>query len=239
VTTVSRGPSCPLPQDAGAAVPEHDAQVHSAPNRIRTLKPERFRALCLAPMLVVLHGCASTSVVAPDSLAMPSTDTCLVISGTPAYSQSRGMVGATFREGLEAGVYRAERADEQGVYFRGEGRPVWQSNSAVSDRYAIGPGGVWVPRDSRLKPRLYVYIAAEPDQAGGFASDFQDRQIAGGADAGASVAGAAIGGAIVRAIVAADAGKIMLHPPIDDIAFRQAVSAAVLAAGPCSDAGTL
>ncbi|MBW8721803.1 MAG: hypothetical protein JF626_08015 [Polaromonas sp.] len=63
--------------------------------------------------------------------------------------------------GLLAGVYKPEREDENGVFYRGENRSVvvrgLEGKTSVK-RYALMVGGFWMPKNRKANPKLYFYV---------------------------------------------------------------------------------
>lgn len=63
--------------------------------------------------------------------------------------------------GLLAGVYKPEREDEHGVFYRGENRSVvvrgLEGKTSVK-RYALMVGGFWMPKNRQASPKLYFYV---------------------------------------------------------------------------------
>jgi len=63
--------------------------------------------------------------------------------------------------GLLAGLYKPEREDNDGVFYRGENRSVivrgLEGKTSVK-RYALMVGGFWMPKNRQAKPKLYFYV---------------------------------------------------------------------------------
>nr|WP_315204204.1 hypothetical protein [uncultured Albidiferax sp.] len=63
--------------------------------------------------------------------------------------------------GLLAGLYKPEREDNDGVFYRGENRSVvvrgLEGKTSVK-RYALMVGGFWMPKNKQAKPKLYFYV---------------------------------------------------------------------------------
>ena len=111
---------------------------------------------------------ASGCTTSPADLKQSSKTDCMVLLEDSSWSESRGMIGLIFEEGLRKGVYRASFEDEAGVYYEGDKASVWQFSypgdkpkdlTAFNSR-AFSDGGVWLPVDLNKPPRIYSYVGA-------------------------------------------------------------------------------
>ena len=143
------------------------------------------------------------------------------------WRESRG-IGFIWEEGISAGEYRAQYEDQNGVFLSGTGRPIWQNmlgssgkewkETTSSDRN-YKQGGIWVPKDSKLKAKIFTIFEVNPQvnkDVANTSSNIALNQMNNGAGVGTSAVGGAIGGAIVSALIKADEGKIFFLPEIKD-----------------------
>ncbi len=183
-----------------------------------------------------LSGCATP--IAPNDLKSVSVAQCIVIGNKTTWSEQRGMMGLTWEQGVAAGVYKSEFEDEYGIYFRGNGRPVWLRAFPTSDpnkagnKTPISEGGIWISKFGAAKPKLYHYLELEQhyaDDVNKSAFMVASNYVNQGVGIGPSVVGAAIGGAIANAMIKADAGKILFFPEVMDPDFISKIQQV----GPC------
>lgn len=166
---------------------------------------------------LVASGCSTT--YAPKKLADVTRNECVVVPEKMSYTGTGGLLKIKFEEGVTPGVYRAEKEDERGVFFRGSGRSVFHKNNTMPEKYFLRTGGVWLPKDPTQKAKLYSYIDNESYSVSDLSSITSQTAISSmnsGVGAGHSFAGAIIGGAIVNSMIQADVGKIFMWPDIKD-----------------------
>lgn len=181
-------------------------------------------------MLVVLicTGCASQPPAVLNLNPALRADQILVTEVISYKTEKIGPMGTPWQIGLLPGTYTAEKENELGVFYRGEGRSIW----ARRDIQEEGPlyiytGGIWISKGSGLL-RLYSYYDSEIHtarslkeydlQVGNAATEGLDALTNSNIDVAAATrkpviqtaVGAALGAAIVSAAIQADAGKINL-----------------------------
>lgn len=183
------------------------------------------RAFAVVAATLCLGGCATG--YAPEKLADVSKDECVILPAKISYKLTRGLLNIEWEEGLAAGRYKAEKEDASGTFYRGVSRPLFQGNDMAPGQYTVKAGGVWLPKQSAEKPRLYSYFEAEnysTNDLNAYTNQVAMTSASQGAGVGPSVAGAAIGGAIVGAMIQMDVGKIFLWQEITDVNFIAQVS---------------
>jgi hypothetical protein len=135
--------------------------------------PVRYAPARVAPMPrstwvsfagVVLCGCTPIRGDWQENLVAPRTGERLVLDRDISYVQERG-IGAIWVEGLRAGTYAAELENDYGTFYRGPGACVTQA--ANGNRIGDFAGGIWLPKDSAARARLYYYFDHQPERLAG------------------------------------------------------------------------
>lgn len=138
--------------------PERPTACCPLPSPHRPIAPA-VAALLAAALLAV--GCAT----APEPVYRRNAERvlCLQLPAPLSFAStnSEGRVVAVTR--LQRGPYVAELVDDGGTYFRGPPGGISVSQPAMENRPGYLPmtshGGVWLPRDASLAPRLYTYFS--------------------------------------------------------------------------------
>lgn len=111
--------------------------------------------------LVPLSGCSS-GLIAPDALRPASRDEVVVLTQAVSYSKVVGLISERANFGLAPGIYRAEKTNDAGVFYRGNGHPVWVTGERTGNFVSARMGGVWVPYDLNASPLIYAYFDMAP-----------------------------------------------------------------------------
>lgn len=179
------------------------------------------------PILVTpifLTGCMT--YVEPEKLAAVTRNECVIVAERISYKDIRGYAKAKWEVWLSPGVYRAEKEDTAGVYFRGNGRPITQSVDVVPGKYFHNLGGIWVAKAESQNPRLYTYVEQDENISttiDAVTAQSTSNAINQGFGGGTAIIGSTIGGAIATALVLRDVGKIKDLPEISDEKFASIV----------------
>lgn len=185
-----------------------------------------FKVLSMISIATLaISGCVTTYV--PKRLADVTRNECIIVSEKASYKYTRGLLGVIWEEGITPSVFRAEKEDENGVFYRGHGRPLFQGSDMIPGKYFLRVGGIWLPKDAMQKAKLYSYFETESystSDVDTLAAQLAMSSTNSGMSVGSSVAGAAIGGAIVNVMLQADVGKIFMWSDIEDVAFVRLIS---------------
>ena len=149
---------------------------------------------CLS--FALLGGCANTSALT-DNVVQTTSDDYVLFKEDASYRIKRG-IGVNWTEGVRAGIYRPELANDLGTYYRGPAGCVVQ----IMEEHPMGPfdGGIWIPKDLiNSRPRIYYYFN-------------HNRQTA--------LAG---GGVITDAILQGFKGDITFMPPVGMETFLDSI----------------
>jgi hypothetical protein len=101
--------------------------------------------------ILACFGCASTP---PEFEGLQATTSAksFILPNQVVSKQKVRLV--EWEYGLAPGKYIAVQENQRGVLYQGPGRSVLIHHA---HGYRISPGGVWVPRDAKELPSLYVY----------------------------------------------------------------------------------
>lgn len=126
----------------------------------------KYSALGSALVAVgLLSGCAS-SLVKPESMAIPAKLTCFLLPVPLESTEKRGLLDIVWNTRLERGPYVSAHEDARGTYFRGPPGTVHVYQPEHIDKppsVLTGmhyDGGIYVPRDGS-QPALYTYFSAQ------------------------------------------------------------------------------
>lgn len=178
-------------------------------------------------VLTMLSGCS----VAPTSLRKPDIiETIRLTEGISAVTIIR-LSGVRCEEGALPGVYTGSGADDEGTYFFGEGRSVWNTNSILQKVPRLYKGGIFLPKDPGRAPSFFFFNELEEHTVENIHEYTQSRLITTstlpgmtpGISPGANVAGHAIAGALIEMMIKADVGKISKFRPIEDPAVVEKI----------------
>src|SRR6185312_570265 len=163
-------------------------------------------ALLVLSAGAMLGGCAPT--IRPSKLLLPKEVTCIDIPPRLEAHEIRGLLKFHWTTRIQPGPYVAEREDANGTYYRAPpgGIQILQdgteSKPANQFTHMDYDGGIWVPRDPSLPPRLYTYFSTQsaavvrvPDGATCAAATFTEDPQTKGVSLGTFAAAGALGGA--------------------------------------------
>lgn len=111
----------------------------------------------LAVLAIGLAGCNRGDL--KQDLVAPASRTQIVLQNDVSYTTVRG-IGVTWVEGLKSGVYVSEFENEHGIFYRGSGKCVTDKGGMAISQFE---GGVWLPKESYEKPKLYYYFDFDSD----------------------------------------------------------------------------
>lgn len=119
----------------------------------------RLATLAMAVATLLLTGCAT--LVKPESLAIPSSITCINVREKTSFFEERGPLKLKWETALTPGLYLSEREDKDGVYYRAPagGLGVFSQDAPGASR--TYDGGIYVPRDPAKAPLLYNYFSVD------------------------------------------------------------------------------
>lgn len=175
-------------------------------------------AFLLLAASVQLAGCVHPPK--KQDLAIPAICKTFVLKERVS-AVSRVGIGYRMEHGALPGAYTAEREDETGTYYFGEGRAIWETHELIQKIPRLRHGGVFVPAAADQAPGLFFVFEREVVTTQNLDAYMQSRIVqataapAGvmpGAGLGATVAGNVIGGAIVSAIIDAGVGDMIRTP---------------------------
>jgi len=182
----------------------------------------RFALIVATWLAWPLAGCVSVPPQAQGLTAVTRSDTLVIKEGT-YYDEVRGLLKIHWRYTLLPGVYRAEKENASGVFYRGTDRAVvlerLDENGHTKSPGAIyRTGGVWIPKDNPKDLRVYNDVEATEHLGPGITENGQPTAtVHVTAPPRASIAqtglGAGIGASVVGAAIQADVGKIVLWDP--------------------------
>lgn len=192
----------------------------------------QLRLICSLVAAFALAACATLPETRDLEQPAASASEKLTISATLVYPIPDLMMVVN----LPAAQYSVEKQNAVGRYFISQhGYFWWQVNDVIHARR----GGIWVPRDPSMPPRLWFY--AKPQLRGrnleealgvGGKSDPSGNQVITHSltypPAGVSPLAAGLGGAIASVMIdAIEAQQIRLLPASPDLAVAEALRAAV------------
>lgn len=192
-----------------------------------------FPALLVLGSAGMLSGCLPA--VRPSTLAVPKVITCIDIPAGMEAHEVRGLSHVHWTTRLESGPYVAEREDASGTYYRappGGIEVLWRRRKETVGKptsHFNYDGGIWVPHDSTLPPRIYTYFSTQtaavvpvPTGASCATAIFVEDPQAKGVSLVAYSAAGALGGA---------AGAMVARAAVHDGAVSYGHAAGVGAAG--------
>lgn len=180
--------------------------------------------------LLLLPGCSS-GLIAPDALRPASRDEVVVLTQAVSYSKVVGLISEKANFGVAPGVYTAEKTNNTGVFYRGEGHPVWVTGERTGDLVSSRRGGIWVPNDPNAPPRIYAYFDIAPQTWENLNMYYQtrlDTELILQRPVGSAIVGVALGSAIVAGIVSNDLGKIHFLDGAGDEGFSRVIRSSIV-----------
>lgn len=180
--------------------------------------------------LFLLSGCSS-GLVSPDALKPASRDEIVVLTRAVSYSKVVGLIPERANFGLASGTYRAEKTNDTGVFYRGEGHPVWVTGERTGNLVSARRGGIWVPYDLSATPRIYAYFDIAPqtwENLTLYSNQNSTTNLILERPMGAAIVGDALGFAIVSGIVSNDLGKIHFLDGEGDENFSRVIRSSVV-----------
>jgi len=185
----------------------------------------------IALVVATAAGILSCTIgsIAPTSLQTPVTKSDIQIAERLSYKQ-KITLGPMMEYGLQPGKYTAEKQNSKGVFYRGEGRPVWSKNLESEGGLTVFQGGIWVPKNTTESPRLYTYLETKIttiDDLESYTNQYQEQQFTAGNSGMSTVAGTAAAGAIAMALIAFDDGRITIWNDPEDSTFRSVVAMSI------------
>lgn len=111
----------------------------------------KFSQILLLMLSLIISACASTP---PEFIDLEPSKGKRTINLTKQITARQKVRLAEWEYGLAPGIYVPVAENSQGTLYRGPGRCVLLHHSGG---YRISPGGVWVPKTSAQKFKIYVY----------------------------------------------------------------------------------
>lgn len=183
--------------------------------------------LLLGLASVIAAGCASTT---REGMVRTERREEIVLAEPVTVSWMAGVGSRRMEVGAAVGRYTAEREDSWGVYYFGEGRPVWRSMGTIPATYYVG--GIFLPKDEAAKLRIFhVFETERSSRASGQAVQAHVVQAAAapppGVSSGAAGAGTVIGYALVDAMLEASVGQLETLWHVEDPALAAKIRTSV------------
>lgn len=176
----------------------------------------------LMPLLVLLITACASPGIPPTQLRQPAVADAFILKTPLQY---------TYRDvdrGILPGTYRADRADDSGTFYICEGRCVWDKRHGEKFAY-VYPGGVYLPNDPTLGPRLYrVFTTSEltTENLNEYINQRTSTSIIQGGSVGANVVGGVIAGLVVQAGIDASVGRHLVFEQSPEQRFLSELGAA-------------
>lgn len=169
-------------------------------------------------IILILGGCATD----PKGLIKKAETQTVEIKTTLQNDETLGLANVKWHKELKAGIYTSIGEDAKGIYFEGPKGCVVEQAEVEKPIYYNG--GFWVPKNPKLKPKIYRYLGSNMDEK--TAKDAAVKVGYGGARAAnpapytaAGAVGGAVAGALTSSLIKSELGKIGFLPEIHDDAF--------------------
>jgi hypothetical protein len=193
-------------------------------------------------LAIFISGCATQHQPATIGTTEVSRDDYIEISTPIAYRVTGGLMKITVEFGIRPGVFKAEKENDLGVFYRGADHPLWSKLIDNQTRpFQLRAGGIWIPKSPSSSPRLY-WISESRLLTTETLDSSDNLQARSGTDAlnqivvskteeapligkpiGSTAVGSIIGAGIVIAIIQADIGNILLLEESNDPEFNQKI----------------
>ncbi|MES2041614.1 MAG: hypothetical protein V4495_27675 [Pseudomonadota bacterium] len=158
----------------------------------------------------LLGGCATR-----EKLTVADVPEQIVLTTQVSY-KSKAFSGMKWEYIALPGIYDAERKDDGGVYFYGNGRSIVEIGELYGNVPRLKVGGIYVPHDKSLPVQMIFAFENKPTTTNDLNQYIQDRtitttltpQLRPGIGAGANIVGNVAAGVLVSAMLQAGEGEI-------------------------------
>lgn len=126
---------------------------------------KNIRNYLIVVLISFLSGCATPSLEVSDLREPARTSTFVLPEMAPLKPESTKFINVnsgTKQIGLLPGTYTAEKENAVGIFYLGPNPAIWQEveHWALSSNLFVHRGGIWIPHDPKMRPRIYSYVGS-------------------------------------------------------------------------------